>query len=215
MTLEVTNTGSSDILFPGVAIAGETFLDIRPPVGWIPFSFCEQCGHAVAGYFGPVLPVGSSVLLSATIAAPAAPAGIFQACGFFVDDIGGFPYVFGERCIPVTVAPRGSCITSDPFVSLGGGTCVNSGWLPPGYPINTGGGPTPPPSSTSCTTPDPFVALGGGTCVNGGWLLPGYPGTTGSGAPPPSSSSCTIPDPFVSIGGGVCINGGWVPKGGR
>jgi hypothetical protein len=70
-------------------------------------------------------------------------------------------------------------------VALGGGTCYNGGWLPPGMPIPGGDSPTPAPapapetvtptapSAEGCQTPDPFVALGGGTCFNGDWLPPG------------------------------------------
>ena len=66
---------------------------------------------------------------------------------------------------------------------MGGGTCFNGGWLPPGMAPPTGGGttstappPPPPPSGTStrdCLTPDPFTILGGGVCHLGGWLPPG------------------------------------------
>jgi glucose/arabinose dehydrogenase len=74
----------------------------------------------------------------------------------------------------------GGCTTPDPFVTLGGGTCVNGDWLPPGMaPAGSTSTPSAPSSSSGgCTTPDPFVSLGGGTCVNGGWLPPGM-------APPP------------------------------
>jgi glucose/arabinose dehydrogenase len=81
----------------------------------------------------------------------------------------------------------GGCTTADPFASLGGGTCVNGGWLPPGLapptvnpnpppppPPPPTPAPPPPPTSGGCTTPDPFVSLGGGTCFNGGWLPPGF-----------------------------------------
>jgi hypothetical protein len=34
----------------------------------------------------------------------------------------------------VAARSNGSCSSSDPFVSLGGGVCVNGGWLPPGHP---------------------------------------------------------------------------------
>ena len=87
--------------------------------------------------------------------------------------------------------PSGGCSTPDPFVSIGGGACVNGGWVPKG---STGG------NSGGCTTPSPGV---GWTCVNGGWQPP-----TGGGT---SSGGCTTPDPFTSIGGGTCVNGGWIP----
>jgi hypothetical protein len=96
------------------------------------------------------------------------------------------------------------CVTPDPFTALGGGTCYNGGWLPPGIPVPT----APPTVPGGCVPPDPFVALGGGTCVNGGWLPPGIPPPL-----PPAPGGCTTPDPFVAIGGGVCIDGGWRPRG--
>ena len=81
---------------------------------------------------------------------------------------------------PAPAPPAVPCLTPDPFVSLGGGTCYNGGWWPPGILLPT---PTPaPPSQPSplptggCITPDPFVSLGGGRCVNGGWLPPGIGG---------------------------------------
>lgn len=83
----------------------------------------------------------------------------------------------GSRYIVGTSTPFGGsderlpgCVTPDPFVALGGGTCSNGGWYPPGMSA-----PAPPPSPTpgGCLTPDPFVVLGGGRCVNGGWYPPG------------------------------------------
>ena len=87
-------------------------------------------------------------------------------------------------------APSGSCGTPDPFASLGGGTCSNGGWLPPGMiaPSILPTPPTPPPpppaapsTPVGCTTPDPFVSLGGGTCSRGGWLPPGMAAPSGGG----------------------------------
>jgi hypothetical protein len=102
------------------------------------------------------------------------------------------------------------CTTPDPFIALGGGRCINGGWYPPIVPA-----PAPPPSPTpapgGCLTPDPFVAFGGGTCVNGGWFPPGMGAP--APAPPPSPGGCITPDPFVALGGGRCINGGWYPPG--
>ncbi len=85
-----------------------------------------------------------------------------------------------------TTAPFGGsnallpdCLTPDPFTSLGGGRCVNRGWLPPGHPLIPPGTPAPPapppPPSGGCTIPDPFTSLGGGVCVNGGWVPRGHP----------------------------------------
>jgi hypothetical protein len=126
---------------------------------------------------------------------------------------------------PAPPPPSGSCTTSDPFAGLGGGTCCNGGWLPPG--MACAGTPTtpapapapapaPPASSGTCSGTNPFASMGGGTCCNGGWLPPGMacqgaPSITPTPAPP--SSTCSGPDPFVSIGGGKCVNGGWVPTG--
>jgi hypothetical protein len=132
-------------------------------------------------------------------------------------------------------APSGSCSTPDPFASMGGGTCYNGGWLPPGMPVpgqtvtptptpapKPTPTPTPPPPpapspvpSGVCMTSDPFASLGGGTCYNGGWLPPGMPVPGGSAVPtqPPSTGDCTTPDPFTAIGGGTCYNGGWLPPG--
>jgi hypothetical protein len=89
------------------------------------------------------------------------------------------------RIVGTTAAFGGSnalladCLTSDPFASLGGGRCVNRGWLPPGHPLIPAGPapppPPPPPPSGACTIPDPFTSLGGGVCVNGGWVPRGHP----------------------------------------
>lgn len=68
---------------------------------------------------------------------------------------------------------------------MGGGTCYNGGWLPPGMAIPGGTASSQPPTSpappdppvalnTACSTPDPFVGLGGGSCYQGGWLPPGF-----------------------------------------
>ena len=64
---------------------------------------------------------------------------------------------------------------------MGGGTCYNGGWLPPGMTPPTGNNQavaspttaTPPPSSTGCQGSDPFVSIGGGTCYKGGWVPAG------------------------------------------
>ena len=125
-------------------------------------------------------------------------------------------------------SPAG-CQTPDPFVSLGGGTCSNGNWLPPGFAPSAGSPPPPPPStplpppppptSGGCVGTDPFSVLGGGTCVNGNWLPPGMTGVVGSApAPtPPASPShpaaCIGSDPFTSLGGGHCFEGNWLPPG--
>jgi hypothetical protein len=103
---------------------------------------------------------------------------------------------------PPPPSQPGGCTTPDPFVSLGGGRCVNGGWLPPGGGTPPPPSQPPPPPQPQCTTPDPFVAIGGGVCVRPptGWV------------PRSSVSTCTTPDPFASLGGGQCVNGGWVPR---
>jgi hypothetical protein len=129
---------------------------------------------------------------------------------------------------PVPPAPgpvaAGSCTTPDPFVSIGGGVCINGGWVPAGaggftspVPAPPSGGGSSTPSSSGCLTSMPAP---GWVCVNGGWLPANHPlasGVTSTTTPPPPSgnrtATCTIPDPFTSIGGGVCINGGWRPRG--
>ena len=127
-----------------------------------------------------------------------------------------------------------TCSSPDPFTTLGGGTCVNGGWLPPGAAPPTSSGSTPAPPSTSagsstgssqstsnpsaCATPDPFAAMGGGGCYNGGWLPPGMvppSGGTTTAAPsaPPATTTpapsspgiCTTPDPFRSLTGMVGV----------
>ena len=106
-------------------------------------------------------------------------------------------------------------------MALGGGTCFNGGWYPPGMPLpGTPAAPPPAPTPTApppagggtCATPDPFVALGGGTCFNSGWYPPGMP-LPGTPAAPPTMPGCIGPDPFVGIPGliGLCVNGGWLP----
>lgn len=127
-----------------------------------------------------------------------------------------------------TTASSDSCTIPDPFVSIGGGHCVNSGWIPGAAPsTSTTPTTTDPPAASSastgtCTIPDPFVSIGGGHCVDGGWIPGPAPSTSTTTAtptvdPPPtvasasSAATCTIPDPFVSVGGGHCVNGGWIP----
>ena len=91
--------------------------------------------------------------------------------------------------------PTSGCSTPDPFAAIGGGTCINGGWVP-----GSGGGST---NTGGCTTASPGT---GWTCVNGGWVPPTSGGT--------SSGGCTTSDPFAAIGGGTCLNGGWVPGAG-
>jgi hypothetical protein len=130
----------------------------------------------------------------------------------------------GSTAEPVT-APA-SCVTLDPFIAIGGGTCLNGGWLPPGMTVSVEGdtlGDTRPPSEpgtvqvtapTNCITPDPFVALGGGTCVQGNWLPPGMVLPAGSYTPPPPPVVQSAPTGCSTVQPGalwVCRNGGWLP----
>ena len=97
--------------------------------------------------------------------------------------------------LPAPPSTPSACVTPDPFGALGGGTCYNGGWLPPGMPVPAGAvtppppapsapPPAPPASAPGCSTADPFASLGGGTCYNGGWLPPGMPIPGGGGLPP-------------------------------
>jgi hypothetical protein len=137
-------------------------------------------------------------------------------------------------------ARLGGCTKPDPFVTVGGGTCLNGGWVPR---LRIASATLPP---GGCTTPDPFAVLGGGSCINGGWLPPGmvapipppppqgcvsqmpaadwvcvhggwvpptHPLAHPAPSPAPSPAPCATPDPFTTIGGGICVNGGWVPRG--
>ena len=120
------------------------------------------------------------------------------------------------QTVPFTVALVGTCWTPDPFAAMGGGTCYEGGWLPPGMvvpssspvtpvptsPATQPAAPVTPPTDTGgCTTPDPFAAMGGGTCYAGGWLPPGMvppatsPVTT---APAPQSTPSLLPAPSTS-----------------
>lgn len=130
---------------------------------------------------------------------------------------------------PQSPGVPGGCLTPDPFVAMGGGTCYNGGWLPPGVVqiANPSPSPTPTPVQGGCLTPDPFVAIGGGTCYNGGWLPRGVvtppaptPTQTGVVTPTPTPTptprtvqGCATADPFAAMGGGTCFNGGWYPPG--
>jgi glucose/arabinose dehydrogenase len=148
-------------------------------------------------------------------------AGANSPSSFGVDANGELYLVsYGLGAIYRIVLAPGGCATPDPFVTLGGGTCFEGNWLPPGFPIPGATPPPPPPppppSSTGCTTPDPFVTLGGGTCVDGNWFPPGFPipGATPPPPPtPPPTTACTTPDPFVTLGGGTCVDGNWFPPG--
>jgi hypothetical protein len=110
------------------------------------------------------------------------------------------------------------CSTPDPFASIGGGRCVNGGWVPgggsatpPPPPPAPAPPPPPPPSGgAGCATADPFASIGGGRCVNGGWIPGGGGGNAAPPPAPPVGSGCSTPNPFASLGGGACVNGNWI-----
>jgi hypothetical protein len=63
--------------------------------------------------------------------------------------------------------PTSACTTPDPFISLGGGTCVNSGWLPPGHPDipkTQPPPPLPPPPAPQPPPPPPSSTINISTC---------------------------------------------------
>jgi PLD-like domain len=118
---------------------------------------------------------------------------------------------------PDPAPPPSACATPSPG---SGWTCVNGGWLPPGFPAGPSApppapAPAPAPNPAACLTPSPGT---GWTCVNGGWLPPGFPGagstsvTPVSTAPaaPTSPAACQTPSPGS---GWTCVNGGWLPPG--
>ena len=82
-----------------------------------------------------------------------------------------------------------------PFTAMGGGTCSNGGWYPPGFGTSIATVPAAPATAApttnvsaaagGCRAPDPFVAIGGGTCINGGWL----PGTVAAAVRRSASST--------------------------
>jgi phosphatidylserine/phosphatidylglycerophosphate/cardiolipin synthase-like enzyme len=114
--------------------------------------------------------------------------------------------------------PAPSCATPSPGT---GWTCVNGGWVPPGYPIGPAApapspapAPAPAPSPAACLTPSPGA---GWTCVNGGWLPPGFAAPVSTSPPPvspapfpPVTAACQTPSPGS---GWSCVNGGWLPPG--
>jgi len=135
---------------------------------------------------------------------------------------------------PAVAMPR-RCTTVRPGSDW---TCVNGGWLPPGYPTQ---GPTSDEGIGSGTGSGAGSTTGGGTgsatcttirpgpdwtCVNGNWLPPGFPtvGTTPGGAAGGGMGSST----GGTTGGGsgtatcttirpgadwTCVSGNWLPPG--
>lgn len=114
---------------------------------------------------------------------------------------GPFATLGGGGAAPPTTGGGGAtppvgCIGSDPFASIGGGTCVNGGWQPPSSGGGGGGG-----STGGCPGSAPFP---GAVCQNGGWV----PGSSVPGGGGGSTGGCPGSAPFP---GAVCQNGGWVP----
>jgi glucose/arabinose dehydrogenase len=147
--------------------------------------------------------------------------GIDASCRVYMTDWGAGRILRLDTATPIAAA---LCATPDPFLSLGGGTFFNGGWLPPGYPLPSSipqpssdppspGTPTPT-TSTACTTTRPASDW---VCVNGGWVPPGHPLAAGGSSTPtepaptsPAPGTCTSPRPGADW---VCVNGGWVPPG--
>ncbi len=111
---------------------------------------------------------------SIILPAPSAPSGltVCASCSATPPAVAPPPSVDPpQSTVSLTPAPTG-CAIPDPFRSLGGGSCVNGGWLPPGMAAPTVA-PTPtvaPAPVTGCSIPDPFTSIGGGICRNGGWI---------------------------------------------
>jgi hypothetical protein len=149
--------------------ASGTFLlggHVRPPLtgGMV----LELNQHGVS--MGSTLPIGADWFFGAS-AHPTAPEWIVATRDTMRIIGTTAPFGGSSAMLP-------DCLTPDPFASLGGGLCVNRGWLPPGHPLIPPGPPPPPPPpppSALCTIPDPFTSLGGGVCVNGGWVPRGHP----------------------------------------
>ncbi|MCC7044036.1 MAG: hypothetical protein IT183_09240 [Acidobacteria bacterium] len=115
------------------------------------------------------------------------------------------------------------CLTPDPFIALGGGSCDNGNWLPPDMPdsdAEAAPAPTTPSStSTSCTTVQPGSNW---TCNQGSWFPPGMTpqmsgGATGGSTnptPTPTPTPAPIPSTCPSskpASDWVCVAGGWLP----
>jgi hypothetical protein len=84
--------------------------------------------------------------------------------------IAAFPRAGGHTPMPPG-DPRG-CATPDPFVALGGGTCVNGGWRPPGMAEFSSAAATANPASQEirperCDAPHAFAAQGGSLWICG------------------------------------------------
>ena len=157
------------------------------------------------GWLPPGVPVPGTVTAPSAPAPAPSPAPSVQGCSTsdpFAAMGGGTCYnggwlppgvpVPGAVTTPSTPVPAPApvaastptvqgCSAPDPFASMGGGTCYNGGWLPPGMTPPAGVVTTAPPAPTApaapqlsvCATPDPFAALGGGICYGNSWLPPG------------------------------------------
>ena len=151
--------------------------------------------------------------------APAAPLSVRSARGAAttmpVSSSMGSPALAPKPTSSPTSGSR-ACSSSDPFVSMGGGTCSNGNWYPPSAPPPP---PPPPPVTGGCSTPDPFVSLGGGTCSNGNWNPPSLASTASAPAPGsapasiPATASCVGTDPYARLPQviGSCVSGSWIP----
>ena len=249
----VRSNDGNDLTFKvaglGATAAVEWSLELRAPAGGVlQPGYFANASRAAVRTSSPGLDFHGNGRACSTVA------GEFTVHQYVRDpgtgEVVAFAADFTQRCENLTAPPLTGrieywatyqvptlCQTPDPFGGLGGGTCHNGGWLPPGMAIPGGSVATPPPpppplpgpttpSLASCATPDPFSALGGGTCYDGGWLPPGMPVPSGgtptpppppppaaTPTPPPASGGCTTSDPFAVLGGGTCYNGGWLPPG--
>lgn len=143
--------------------------------------------------------------------------GVDAANEVYLVDYGGGRLL---RLDPSASPAASGCTTPDPFLSLGGGVCVNGGWVPLGSPpaepapTGGGGGGVTEGQSGGCASTMPGSDW---ICVNGGWVPPGSPlaaGTTSATGGSVASGGtttgavCTTPMPGANW---VCVNGGWVP----
>ena len=141
-------------------------------------------------------------------------AGTYQVVAVATDNLGA---TSKSAIVNFTVSAgiASACKAPDPFAAIGGGLCVSSTWLPPGYSPPPGALPLEPARSAAsdgCVTVDPYSELGGGTCIRGGWLPPGVDAPRAKRTDR-FDAGCMSGDPFAELKDlvGVCIRGTWVP----
>ncbi len=101
----------------------------------------------------------------------------------------------------------------DPFVALGGGTCANGGWLPPGAALFIAGAASAPTPQIGGCIHARSVHRDRRRHVRQRRVAAAERRDTAAQSPAPPSAGCTTPDPFVVLGGGTCFNGDWLPPG--